>query len=86
MKEDYRKALKKSTLVFLLIPVPFNGRSYQKQKGPGTSDQSLSNLRKKFRKVPLLVTYYLTKFDDVNIKQFLNYPKNYICKFMQANS
>ena len=28
------KALKKLTLFFLLNPVPFNGQSYQKQKGP----------------------------------------------------
>ena len=32
-KEDYQKALKKSTLFFLPNPVPFNGQSYQKQKG-----------------------------------------------------
>ena len=56
------KTLKK---LFLLNPVPFNGQSYQKQKGPGTSDQSLFRLQNKFRKIPLLVMYYLTKFDDV---------------------
>ena len=33
--------------------------------GPGTSDQSLFRLQNKFRKVPFLVMYYLTKFDDV---------------------
>ena len=65
MKEDYQKPLKKSTLFFLPNPVPFNGQSYQKQKGPGTSDQSLFRLQNKFRKIPLLVMYYLTKFDDV---------------------
>ena len=58
-------ALKKVTLVFLLNPVPFNRQNYQKQKGPGTSDQSLFKLRNKFRKISLLVMYYLTKFDDV---------------------
>ena len=31
------KSLKKLTLFFLLNPVPFNGQSYQKQKGPGTN-------------------------------------------------
>ena len=37
-------------------------------------------------KIMLLVIYYLTKFDDViNIKRFLRYSKNYICKLMQAN-
>ena len=81
MKEDYQKALKKLTLFFLSNPVPFNGQSYQKQKGPGTSDQSLFRLQNKFRKIPLLVIYYLTKFDE-----FLSYAKIYIYKFIQANS
>ena len=35
------------------------------KRGPGTSDQSLFRLRNKFRKIPVLVIYYLTKFDDV---------------------
>ena len=65
MKEDYQKALKKSASFYLSNPVPFNEQSYQKQKGPGTSDQSLFRLQNKFRKIPLLVIYYLTKFDDV---------------------
>ena len=65
MKEDYQKALKKLTLFFLSNPVPFNGQSYQKQKGPGTSDQSLFRLQNKFKKIPLLVIYYLSNFDDV---------------------
>ena len=59
------KSLTKFTLFFLLKPVPFNGQNYQKQKGPGTIDQSLFRLQNKFRKTPLLVIYYLTKFDDV---------------------
>ena len=63
MKEDYQKALKKFTLFFLLYPVSFNGQSYQKQKGPGTSDQLVFRLRNKFRKIPLLVIYYLNKFE-----------------------
>ena len=54
MKEDYQKALEKLTLFFLSNPVPFNGQSYQKEKGPGTSDQSLFRLQNKFRKIPLL--------------------------------
>ena len=65
MKEDYQEALKKVTLFFLSNPVLFNRQNYQKQKGPGTSDQSLFRLQNKVRKIPLLVTYYLTKFDDV---------------------
>ena len=78
------KCLKKLTLFFLSNQVLFNGQSYQKQKGSGTSDRSLFRLRNKFRKIPLFVIYYLTKFDDV--KQFLSYSKNYICKFMPTNS
>ena len=59
------KTLKKSTLSFLPKPVPFSGQSYQKQKGLGGSAQPLFRLRKKFRKIPLLVISYVTKFDDV---------------------
>ena len=70
------KALKKVTLFFLSNPVPFNRQNYQKQKVPGTSGQSLFWLRNKFRKIPLSVMYYLTKFDGCNIKWFLNYSKN----------
>ena len=62
---DYQKVFKKLSLFFLSNPVPFNGQSYQKQKGSGTSDQSLFRLQNKFRKIPLFVIYYLTKFDDV---------------------
>ena len=65
MKEDYQKALKKVALIFLSNPVPFNRQNYQKQKGTGTSDQLLFRLRNKLRKIPLLVMYYLIKFDDV---------------------
>ena len=65
MKEDHQKALKKLTLFFLLNPVPFNGQNYQNQKGPRTSDPLLFRLQNKFRKIPLLVMYYLTEFYDV---------------------
>ena len=65
LKEDYQKSLKKLTLFFLSNPVPFNERSYKKQRGPGTSDQSLFRLQNKFRKIALLAIYYLTKFDDI---------------------
>ena len=59
------KSLKKVTSYVLLNPFPFNKQNYQKQKGPGTSDQWLFRLRNKFRKIPSLVMYYLIKFDDV---------------------
>ena len=58
------KSFKKGNFL-LSSPVPFIRQNYQKQKGPGTSDQWLFRLRNKFRKIPLLVMYYLTKFDDV---------------------
>ena len=59
------KNLKKVTLFFLLNPLPFNGHNCKKQKEPRTSGQSFFMLQNKFRKIPLLVVYYLTKFDDV---------------------
>ena len=71
MKKDYQKALRKLILFFLLNPVPFNGQSYQKQKGSGTSDQSLFRSQNKFRKIPLFAIYYLTNFDDYS---------NFLCK------
>ena len=75
MKGDRQKAFKKLTLFFLSSAVPFNWQSYQKQKGSGTSDQSLLNLQNKFRKVCLFVIYYLTKFDDVMQSSFRVNPK-----------
>ena len=65
MKKDYQKALKKITLLFLSNPVFPTEQAYEKQKGPGISDQSFLRLQNKFRKFSILVMYYLTKFDDV---------------------
>ena len=59
------KTLKKVSYILSSKPTPFNGQNYQKQKGSGTSNQSLFRLQNKFRKIPLLDIYYLTKFDDV---------------------
>ena len=75
MIEDYQKALKKLTLFFLSKPVPFNGQSYRKQKGPGTSDLLLFRLQNKYREIPLLVIYYLTKYDDTIKSGFWVIPK-----------
>ena len=61
------KSLKKITLFFLSNPVPIKEQSYQKQKGPGTSAQSLLRLQNKSRKMPLSVIYYLTKFDHKTV-------------------
>ena len=46
-----------------------------KDKRSGTSHQSLCWSQNKFRKIALFVIYCLTKFDDVNVKQFLSIPK-----------
>ena len=95
LKKDYQKAFEKLTLFFLSNPVPFNGKSYQKQNVSGTSAQSLSRSRNKFTKIPLFVIYYLTKFDDVmfwvipkiisanlcrSIHDIINYPTS-TCPF-----
>ena len=50
---------------FFFNLVPFNGQSYQRQKGLKTSDHSLFRLPNKFTKISLLVIYYLIKFDGV---------------------
>ena len=69
MKWDDKKTFKKLTLFFLSNPVPFNGQSYQKQKGSGTRHLLLFRLRNNFTKTSLLVIYYLTKFDGVIVMQ-----------------
>ena len=61
------KSLKKGNFIFFSNPVPFNRQNYQKQK---TIDETRLLLRliqvtKQVQKIPLLVMYYLTKFDDV---------------------
>ena len=63
---DPKQPFKMLSLFFLSNPVPFTGQGFEKQKGAlGTSDQLLFRLENTLRKVPLLVIYYLTKFDDV---------------------
>ena len=87
MEEDYRKAFKKVTSFFHSNPVPFNRQNNQKQKGPGISDQSLFRLQNSFRKVPLLVMYYLkrekiAKFECLeNKKSFFDEIKNVFHSF-----
>ena len=46
--------------------------SYQKQKGPGTSHQSLFRSQNKFRKIPLFVLYYLTNIDDIMLDDIID--------------
>ena len=69
--------------MFLSNPVSFNGQSYQKQKGSGTSDQSLFRLQNKFTEISLSVIYYLTQFDDLILSGFWVIPKitpAHLCK------
>ena len=73
--KNYQKALKNVTLFFLSNPVPFNGQNCKKRKEPGTRDQSFFRLQNKFRTIPLLVVYCLTKFWWCKIKRFLSYSK-----------
>ena len=70
MKENHQKALKYLILFFLSNPVPFNRQDYKKQKRPGTSDQSFFRLQNKFKKIPLSVMHYLTKFGDAVFELF----------------
>ena len=59
------KSLKKGSFVFLFQTQSLSTDKIIKKKRPGASDQLLFRLRNKFKKVPLLVMCYLTKFDDV---------------------
>ena len=66
LERGFSKTLKNANFIFPSEPsLFFDVESYQKQKGPGTTYQSLLRLQNMFRKIPLLVIYYLTKFDDV---------------------
>ena len=59
------KSLEKGNFIFFGTQSLSIDKIFQKQKGPGSSDQLLFRLRNKFRKIPLLVMYYQTKFDDI---------------------
>ena len=74
-ERELSKSLKKVNYIFFSNPVLFNGQSYQKQNDPGNSNQSLFRLQNKFRKIPLLVMYYLIKFDDIILNSFRVIPK-----------
>ena len=41
MERGSPKIFLKVNFIFSFNPVPFNGQNYQKQKGPGTSEQLL---------------------------------------------
>ena len=82
--------LKLCPLFFLSNLVPFNGQSYQKRSlDLVTSRSSGHKNSEKFRKSQKnsFVRYILShQFWWCNVKQFLSYSKNYICKFMQVSS
>ena len=62
----FERGLSKSLkLIFSFAPSLFQWTKLSKKKKPGTSDQSFFMLQNKCRKFPLLVMYYLTKFDNV---------------------
>ena len=65
LKGDYQKDFKKLCLSFLWNQVPFNGQDYEKQRELELMHQSLFSLQSKFRKIPLLAMYYLTKLDVI---------------------
>ena len=56
--------MKKLTLFFLLNSVPFNGLDYEKQ-GLELVTSCSSCYKVSSEKIPALVRYYLTKFNDV---------------------
>ena len=64
-KRIIKKNFKKVTSFFFPVQSLSIDKFIKKQKGPGTSDHWLFRLQHKFRKIPLLVMYYLITFDDV---------------------
>ena len=48
-KKNYKKALRKLPLFFLLNTVLFNGKDHGKQKGPRTSGQSLCRVQSNYQ-------------------------------------
>ena len=67
-------------------PERINGQNYQKQKEHGTSDQSLFRLWSKFRKIPVLVMYYIV-YNPPFLLQGLNFLPNFkkvcVCVFFK---
>ena len=59
------KKPQKINFILSFKPSLLNGQDYETQRGPGSNEHSLFRLQNKFRKILLLVIYYLTKFNDV---------------------
>ena len=77
-KSIIKKPFKKGNFLFFRAQSLSIDKIITKQRGPGTSDQWLFRLNS-------FVSYVLSDQVWCNIKLFLSYPKNYICKFTQAN-
>ena len=84
LERDLSKSFKKVNFIFSFEPSPFSLIRFEKQKRSETSNQFFSSLvtnnhlfrlQNKFRKIPLLVMCYLTKFDDVIWSGFWVIPK-----------
>ena len=56
---------KKFNFIFFPNPVPFNARSYQNKRSLELVTNRSSGYETSSKEIPLLVLYYLTKFDDV---------------------
>ena len=77
--------MQENVLFSLSNTVPFNGQSFQKQKGSGLVTSRSSG--HKASSENYFICYILS--DQVwwcNLKQLLSYSKNYICKFMHVIS
>ena len=86
MKENYQKVLKKLSSFFPFKPSPIQWTKLSKTKGAWNYWPVTLQVTQKVQKNSF-ISYVLS--DQVwwcIIKWFLNYSKNYICKFMEANS
>ena len=85
MKEDYQKALKKLTLFFPSNPFPLMDRIIKNKMGLELATSHSSGYETSSK----IFLYSLNILSDhvwwCNVKQFLSYSKNFICKFMQVS-
>ena len=57
-------------LFFLLNPISFNEQDHEKQKGPGTSDQSLIRLKKNSDKFDVMAITFSLANCELNCTSF----------------
>ena len=89
MKEDYQKALEKVNFIFFFRTQSLSMDKNIKNKRGLELATSCSSSHKTSSEKFLYLLYIYILSDQVwwcNVKQFLSYSKNYIWKFMQANS